>query len=88
LEGSSLDNGTILLRESSSCMDVLEVLALGMTGSRRGGGLGQGLLKFLEFRGRRGSVSRLASLLAVVIDTLDVSLMEMTPCGPGIFKIK
>jgi hypothetical protein len=55
---------------------------------REGGGLGQGLLKFLEFRGRRGSVSSLASLLAVVIGTLDVSLMEMTPCGPGIFKIK
>jgi hypothetical protein len=44
LEGSSLDNGTILLRESSSCMDVLEVLALGMTGSGRGGDLAKAYL--------------------------------------------
>jgi hypothetical protein len=41
MEGSSVDNGTCLLSVSSSWMDVLEVLELGMTGS--GGGLDQGL---------------------------------------------
>jgi hypothetical protein len=34
LESSSVDNGIILLRVSSSSMDVLEALASGMTGSR------------------------------------------------------
>jgi hypothetical protein len=33
LEGSSVDNGIILLSVSSGWMDVLEVLASGMTGS-------------------------------------------------------
>jgi hypothetical protein len=46
--GSSIDNGTILLSESFDWMDVLDVLASGMIGSRGGGGgLGQGLLQFL-----------------------------------------
>jgi hypothetical protein len=34
LEGSSIDKGIVLLSESSGWMDVLEVLASGMTRSR------------------------------------------------------
>jgi hypothetical protein len=69
--GSSVDNGTILLSESSGWMDVLDDLASGMIRSR--GGLGQGCLQFLEFCGHRESVSRLTALLVVVIGALDAS---------------
>jgi hypothetical protein len=50
------------------------------------GGLGQGLTQFLELCGRRKSVSHLTALFVAVIDTLDISLLEMTPCGPSIIK--
>jgi hypothetical protein len=33
LEGSSMDNGIVLLSASSDWMDILDVLALGMIGS-------------------------------------------------------
>jgi hypothetical protein len=66
-----VDNGIILLSVSSSWMDVLEVLASGMTGSR--GGLGQGLLQFLELCGHHQSVSYLATLPVIVKSPLDVS---------------
>jgi hypothetical protein len=38
LEGSSMDSGAVLMSESSSWMDTLDVLALGMIRSGRGGG--------------------------------------------------
>jgi hypothetical protein len=37
MEGSSMDNRIVLLSESSDWMDILEVLALSMTGSGGGG---------------------------------------------------
>jgi hypothetical protein len=56
-------------------MDVLDVLASGMFRSE---GLGQGFLQFLELCGHRDSISCLTALLAIVVDALDISLMEMT----------
>jgi hypothetical protein len=52
-------------------MDVLEVLASGMTGSM--GGHGQGFLQFLELQRCHESIGCLAALLVVVIGLLDVS---------------
>jgi hypothetical protein len=52
-------------------MDVLVVLASGMTGS--GGGLNQGHLQFLEFYGCPESICRLIALLVTVIIALDIS---------------
>jgi hypothetical protein len=69
LEGSSIDNGIVLLSESSDWMDVL---ALGMTGSLGAGGLGQGLLQVLELYGSRESVDRLTTLPVVVIGPIDL----------------
>jgi uncharacterized membrane protein YeaQ/YmgE (transglycosylase-associated protein family) len=40
---------------------------------REGGGVGHGLLQFLEFYERCESVSRLTALLVAVIGALDVS---------------
>jgi hypothetical protein len=68
-----MDNVTILLSESSCGMDVLEVLASGMTGFREGGVLGQGLLHVLELCGCHVSISHLATLPITIIDTFDVS---------------
>jgi hypothetical protein len=65
-------------------MDILEVLALGMTGFRGD----SAKVCFLEFCGRHESVGSLATLPVAIIDLLGVSLMEMTPHGPGIFKTK
>jgi hypothetical protein len=71
VEGSSVDNGIVLLSVSSSWMDILEVLASGMT--RSGGGLGQDLLQLLELYGCRQSISYLATLLIAVKSPLDIS---------------
>jgi hypothetical protein len=68
LEGSSIDNGIVLLSESSDWMDVL---ASGMTGSL-GGGLDQGLLQVLELYGCRESVDRLTTRPVVVIGPIDL----------------
>jgi hypothetical protein len=43
MEGSSVDNGIVLLSKSSVWMDVLDVLALSMTGS--GGDSGKDCFK-------------------------------------------
>jgi hypothetical protein len=72
LEGSSMDNGIVLLSESSSWMDIFDVLASGMI-VFGGGGHGQGLLQFLELYGCHEPVSHLAALLVAVIGVLDVS---------------
>jgi hypothetical protein len=56
-------------------MDVLEVLASGMTESW-GGGLDQGLLQFLELCRCHESISHLAALLVTIVGALDVSLDE------------
>jgi hypothetical protein len=84
-----MDNVTILLSESSCGMDVLEVLASGMTGFREGGGC----LAKAYFM----SWSSVGAMYLSVISQLSLSqslthlmsrLMEMTPCGPGIFRTK
>jgi hypothetical protein len=64
-----VDNGTILLSESSGSMDIL---ASGMIESR-GGGLGQGLLLFLELYGSHEFVDRLAALPVAFVGALDIS---------------
>jgi hypothetical protein len=53
-------------------MDALEVLASGMIGSEEGGTRPK-LLQFLEFCGRRESVSHLIGVLVIVVGVLDVS---------------
>jgi hypothetical protein len=74
LEGSSVDNRTVLLSESSGWMDVFEVLASSMTGSEGAGGLSQGLVQVLELRGLCESIGRLMALPIAIVGTLDVSL--------------
>jgi hypothetical protein len=71
-----MDSGAVLMSESSSWMDTLDVLALGMIRSGRGGGggLDYGLLQFLEFCGHRKPISHLTALPVTVISALDVSL--------------
>jgi hypothetical protein len=71
MKDSSVDNGIILLGVSSGWMDVLEVLASGMTGSE--GGLGQGLLQLLELYGRCHSISYFTTLPIAVKTPLNVS---------------
>jgi hypothetical protein len=51
-------------------MDILDVLASGMTTS---GGLSHGLLQLLELYGRHEPVSHLAALPIAVLGMLDVS---------------
>jgi hypothetical protein len=65
-----VDNGTILLSESSGSMDIL---ASGMIESRGGGGLGQGLFLFLELYGSHEFVDRLAALPVAFVGALDIS---------------
>jgi hypothetical protein len=73
LEGLSGERETVLLSESSGLMDILGALASGMTRSRGGGGLSQGLLSPLEFYGCCEPVGRLTALPIIVIGVLDVS---------------
>jgi hypothetical protein len=61
-----VDNGIDLLSVSSSWMDVFEVFASGMTGSRWWGGLNQGLLQLLVLYGHRKFVSCLTTLCIAV----------------------
>jgi hypothetical protein len=91
LEGSSVDNRTVLLSLSSGWMDILEVLALGMTGS---GGLGE---RGNSTKAYFNSWSSWDSMSLSAVSQLSLSqlkahltspLMETTPCGPGIFKTK
>jgi hypothetical protein len=73
-----VDNGIVLLSESSDWMDDLEVLASCMTGSVHGGGGGEGglsqcLLQVLELCGRHEFVSRLVTLPIAVKGPLGIS---------------
>jgi hypothetical protein len=61
---------------------------LGVGHDRARGGLSQGLFELPKFCGCRKHVSHLVALPVTVIGSLDVSLMEMTPCGRDIFKTK
>jgi hypothetical protein len=65
-----VESGTILLSESSGWMDILDVLASGMTTS---GGLSHGLLQLLELYERHEPVSHLVALPIAVVGMLDVS---------------
>jgi hypothetical protein len=65
-----VDNGIIFLSVSPGWVDVLEVLALGVTGS---GGTQPRPASLLELYGRRQSVSCLASLPVIVKILFDVS---------------
>jgi hypothetical protein len=67
---------------------LLEVLESGMTGSRGGGGLGQGLFEHLELYGCHQSVGHLTALLIAVIGCLTSPVMEMTLHCPSIFSTK
>jgi hypothetical protein len=63
---------TVLLSESFSWMDVLDLLASGMTGSG-GGGLNHCLLHLLELCGLCEPVSRLVALPIIVVGVHDIS---------------
>jgi hypothetical protein len=86
LEGSSMDNRIVLLSVSSSRMDVLEVLNLGMTGS--GGDSTKACFSSL-ISANANSLSAVSLLfLSQSKARLMSPLMEMTPHGPSIFKTK
>jgi hypothetical protein len=81
-----MDNGMVLLSESSNWMEILEVLTSGMTGS--GGDSAKAYFK---------SWSSTDAVSLSVVSQLSLSqskahltspLMEMTPRSPGIFKTK
>jgi hypothetical protein len=69
--GSSIDNGIVLLSESSSWMDVLDVLASGMIGSR--GYSAKAFFNSWTFCGHCESINCLTALLVAVVGTLDIS---------------
>jgi hypothetical protein len=86
LENSFVDNGIVLLSESFDWMDILEVLASGMTGSE--GDSAKACFNSWSFVNAM-SLSAVSQLsLSQSKARLTSPLMEMTPCGPGIFKTK
>jgi hypothetical protein len=81
-----MDNGIVLLSVSSGWMDVLEVLASGMTGSRGNSAKACFNLWSSTDASNLSTVSQLS--LSQSKAHLTSPLMEMMPRGPGILKTR